>query len=80
MVFLFTKVAEVYSKLESVSSGNKMREILSDLFKIVPYEEIDVVVYLSSGRIASEFEDINFGIAEKMVMKSLAFASKKSIN
>ena len=80
MVFLFTKVAEVYSKLESVSSGNKMREILSDLFKIVPYEEIDVVVYLSSGRIASEFEDINFGIAEKMVMKSLAFASKKSVN
>ncbi len=74
----FSRVAAIYDQLEQITSGNKMREILASFFKKVPQEDIAQVVYLSAGKIASDFEDINFGMAEKMVVKTIASATKKS--
>ena len=73
----FSQVATMYEQLEKITSGNKMREILSSFFRKVPKEDMDKVVYLSVGKIASDFEDINFGMAEKMAIKSIAQATKK---
>ncbi len=78
MTFPFSKVVTVYEQLENVSSGNKMREILSVFFKIIPKEDLDKVVYLSTGSIASECEGINFGMAEKMVVKAISAATGKN--
>src|SRR3989344_5041696 len=75
----FAKIAEVYEKLEHITSGNAIRELLSKFFKTVSHNEIDKVAYLTLGQIAPEYENINLGIAEKMVLRSIAQASKQKI-
>ena len=75
---LFSRLADVFKQLENISSGNKMRAVLSDFFKKVPKSEICMVAYMTTGRIASEYEDIVIGMADKMVLKSIVLASKKS--
>jgi DNA ligase 1 len=70
----FKKLSEYFSKLESTSSRNSMVEILAELFKETPAKEIDKVVYLTQGRVAPLYEPIEFGMAEKMVIKAMALA------
>ncbi len=70
----FEKLVEIYGDLERTSSGNKMREILSDFFKKVPKDDIKIVAYLTLGRISSEFEGAVLGLAEKTALKSIAMA------
>lgn len=70
----FQKLVEVYEELEQTSSGNKMREILAEFFKKVSPEEIRVIAYLTLGQIASEYEPVVLGMAEKSVLKALAMA------
>ncbi|MBD3304337.1 ATP-dependent DNA ligase [Candidatus Woesearchaeota archaeon] len=79
----FSKLAGVFEKLEKVSSGNKMRGILAGFFKKVPGKEIAIAAYFTTGRIASQYEDIVINLAEKMVIKSIAEASgrpEKDVN
>ncbi len=75
----FDKLVEVYEELEKTPSGNKMREILSDFFKVVPVKDISIVSYLTLGQIASEFEGVVLGMAEKSVLKAIAVASGMEI-
>ncbi len=71
----FKKLAEVYEQLEKISSGNAMREILSELFKTVPKDDINIVAYLTLGQIDSQYECVVLGLAEKSVIKAIAAAS-----
>ncbi len=71
----FAELAEAYEELENTSSGNELRRILSGLFKKTSKREIDKVAYLTLGRIASDFSDVNLGMAEKMVLRAVALAS-----
>ena len=73
----FSDLAEVYEQLEKTSSGNALRRILADLFRKVQKNEIDKVAHLTLGRIASDYADINLGMAEKMVLRAVAEASGK---
>lgn len=70
----FQKLVDVYEELEKTSSGNKMREILSEFFKKVPKEDLAIVTYLTLGRIASEYESVVLGMAEKSVLKAISTA------
>lgn len=70
----FQKLVEVYEQLEETTLGNKMREILSEFFKKVPVEEMGVVSYLTLGQIASEYEGVVLGMAEKTAMKAISLA------
>ena len=70
----FQKLVEVYEELEKTASGNKMREILSGFFKKVSKEDIKVVAYLTLGQIASEYEGVVLGMAEKTALKSISIA------
>jgi DNA ligase-1 len=72
----FRELAAVFEQLEKTSSGNALRALLSALFKRVSKDEIDKVVYLALGRIASEYADIKLGMAEKMVLKAVAVAAQ----
>ena len=75
----FDKLVDVYEELEKTSSGNQMREILSDFFKTVPKDDIALVSYLTLGQISSEFESAVLGLAEKTVLKAIASAGAISI-
>lgn len=70
----FQKLVEVYEQLEKTSSGNTMREILAEFFKKVPPENIAIVTYLTLGQIASEYDSVVLGIAEKSVLKAISTA------
>jgi DNA ligase-1 len=71
------ELAQLYEKLEKTSSYNTMRDILSAFFKKTPKEELEHAAYLTLGQIASQFADINLGMAGKMVIKSIAQAGKE---
>lgn len=71
---LFKDLAEYFQKLESTSSRNAMVEILAELFKEAHESEIDKISYLLQGRVAPLFEPIEFGMADKMVVKAMARA------
>ncbi len=70
----FLELARLYEKLEKTSSYNTMRDILSNFFKKTPKDELEHAAYLTLGQIASQFADINLGMAGKMVIKSIAHA------
>lgn len=77
MPLSFYTLAKVFQQLEAVSSGNSMREILADFFKHCPKAEISIACYLTTGRISSEFEDINTGMADRMVLRAIASAFER---
>lgn len=70
----FSYFSEYLEKLEATSSRLSLIQILSELFKETPNEEIDEVVYLIQGRIAPFFAPIEIGMAEKNVAGSIAIA------
>lgn len=70
----FAKFATYLQKLESTPSRNQMIEILADLFHEAGKEEIDKICYLCQGRVAPLFEPLEFGMADKMVMRAIAEA------
>lgn len=75
----FKKLSEFFEKLEATASRNSMVEILAQLFKEASVHEIDKVVYLTQGRVAPLFEPVEFGMAEKMVLKAIAKAFDKPL-
>ena len=74
----FEILADAFEQIEKVSSGNQMREILAKFFRKCPKDEIDKTAYLLLGSIAPKSESVVLGMAEKMVLKSIALDSGKS--
>lgn len=74
----FSEFATYLEKLEATSSRLTLIEILSELFKKTPVEEIEKIVYLSQGRIAPFFAPVEIGMAEKNVAGSIANAFELS--
>lgn len=70
----FSKLALYFEKLEATSSRLILIEILSELFKVAPKEEIDKIIYLTQGRIAPFFQALEIGMADKTVAQALANA------
>lgn len=70
----FTHFATYLQKIESTPSRNQMIEILADLFHQAGREEIDKICYLCQGRVAPLFVPLEFGMADKMVMRAIAKA------
>lgn len=71
----FSKLAHVYEELEKTSSGNKMREILADFFKKVPKEDLGMISYLTLGQIASDYDNVILGLADKSALKAIITSS-----
>ncbi len=71
---LFGELAQYFKKIESTPKRNEMTEILADLFKKADKEEIDKIVYLLNGRVAPDYEKIEFGMSEKLVLRAMALA------
>ncbi len=75
----FQKLSEYFQRLEATASRNTMVEVLAEMFKETPVEEIDKVAYLTQGRVAPLFEPVEFGMAEKMVLRAMAQAFDVSL-
>jgi len=70
----FSELSSYFRKLEETSSRISMTEILAELFRTVSTEEIGMVCYLLQGRVAPLYEPIEFGIADKLMMRAIAQA------
>ena len=68
----FEKLVEVFEQLESISSGNEIREVLAKFFSIVEKDDIHIVAYLTLGKYSAEYESVILGLAEKSVLKALS--------
>ena len=71
----FARVAEHFDRLEATRKRNEMVAILAALFQTSNNAtEIAQIAYLSQGRVAPTFEQIEFGMGEALVAESLAQA------
>lgn len=68
----FRRLSEYLKMLDETSLRNKMTEILAELFKETKENEIGEVCQLLQGRVAPLFEAIEFGIADKMIIRAIA--------
>jgi len=73
---LFGELAQYFERIEKTTKRNEMMEILADLFRKVDKEEIDKIIYLLNGRVAPDYEKIEFGMSDKLVLRAMALALK----
>src|SRR5213594_4104046 len=71
----FARVVDAYEKIEATTKRLEMTELLVDLLRETPKEDLDKVVYLTQGRIHPDYEGIELGLAEKMVMRVVTHAT-----
>src|SRR2546426_9164844 len=71
----FARVVDTYEKIAATTKRLEMTELLVGLLRETPKEDLDKVVYLTQGRIHPDYEGIELGLAEKMVMRVLAHAT-----
>src|SRR4030042_6841455 len=70
----FSDLAQYFKKLEGTASRNAMTEILAELFHHASHEEIGKMCYLLQGRVVPLYEAIEFGIADKFMIRAIAKA------
>ncbi len=71
----YSILAEVYEKLESVSSKLEKTHLLADLFSKTPSDDLPKVVLLVIGRVFPVYSEYELGIATQMMMKAISKAT-----
>ncbi len=75
---MFQNVAEVFGRLEETSANTEMVGILGDFFSDLTPEQGRKVAYLLRGEVTPDYEGPEFGLASKLVIRSLAFGKNRS--
>lgn len=70
----FSDLAKYFQRLEATASRNSMTEILSELFRRAKPQEIGEICYLLQGRTVPLYEAIEFGVADKFMIRAIALA------
>ena len=70
----FSELAIYLQRLEETSSRNSMTEILADLFHKAKAQEIGELCYLLQGRTVPLYEAVEFGIADKFMIRAIVLA------
>jgi DNA ligase-1 len=73
----FAQLAKYFKTLEETPSRNTMTEILAEVFKGASKDEIREICYLMQGRVVPLYEAIEFGIADKLMIRAIAKAYDK---
>lgn len=71
----FAELVAVYDKIATTTKRLEMTDLLVGLLRSVPKDDLDKVVYLTQGRIHPDYEGIELGLAEKMVIRVVAQAT-----
>jgi len=66
----FSELSKYFEKIEKNSSRLEITRILAELFNKLNAQEIAKVVYLLQGRVGPAYEGIDFGMAERTIIKS----------
>jgi len=76
----YSKIASTYEQMDITSKRILLTNYLAELFKSTPVKIIDKVVYLTQGKLYPDFEGIEIGIADKLVIRVLSDISGLSKN
>ncbi|MEK7285767.1 MAG: ATP-dependent DNA ligase [Nitrospirota bacterium] len=68
----FSQLVSTFEKIEATSKRLEMFAILSDLFKEADTNEIAQIIYLLKGELLPAFHDINIGMSEKYLLRTIA--------
>ena len=71
----FADIAKMFDRLESTSARLEMTAILADFFRTVPIDELRDLVYIIQGKLHPDFYQIEFGMADRLILKAIAFTS-----
>ena len=69
----FSDLAVYFKKLEETPSRNAMTAILAEVFSKSNRDEIGKICYLLQGRVGPAYEALEFGIADKFMIKPFDF-------
>jgi len=67
----YAELVGYYHRLESTTKRLEMTDILIELFKKCRGEDIQRVVFLTQGILAPEYEGVQLGLADKLIIKAL---------
>ena len=73
----FSSLSHYLKKLEETDSRLEMKAILADLIKNATVPEIAPICYLSLGRLGPLFDNPQFNMASKMMVRAIAMAFKR---
>ena len=76
----FNSLVETFEQMEQTSSRIALTEYLVTLLKKTPADIIDKVTYLIQGKLYPDYEGIEMGVAEKMVLRAIASSSGKDVS
>ncbi len=71
----YATLVDAYEKLEATTKRLEMTDLLVALFKVVPKNELEHVVYLTQGRVFPDYAGIELGVAEKLAIRAIAQAT-----
>lgn len=71
MVMLFREVADAMDQVESTTKRLEMTSFLMELFKKADPAELEKLVYLLQGKVRPDYEGLEFGMADKLVLRAL---------
>ena len=70
----FKDLASYFEKIEKTTSRLEITKLLAQIFKKLTAKELEMTVFLLQGRVAPLYEKVEFGMAEKMVIKAAVLA------
>ncbi|MEM2088673.1 MAG: ATP-dependent DNA ligase [Thermoproteota archaeon] len=68
---LFREVADAMDQVESTTKRLEMTSFLVELFKKADPAELEKLVYLLQGKVRPDYEGLEFGMADKLVLRAL---------
>ena len=75
----FSIFSDAFEKMETTTKRLELTDILVGLIKEIPEDVISKAVYLIQGKLRPNFEGIELGVAEKLVMKAMSKSSGKPL-
>ena len=71
----FSIISDAFQKMEMTRKRLELTDILVKLLQEIPEDIISKAIYLIQGKIRPNFEGVELGIAEKLVMRSMSKSS-----
>lgn len=67
----YQKLTEVYENIGKTSKRLEKTYIISEFLKIVPSEELDIIILLLQGKIFPDYDETKIGMSTKLVLKAI---------
>ncbi len=74
----FSTIVNILEQMEQTTSRLELTNYLVTLFKNTPLNLVDKIIYLIQGKIRPDYEGIEMGIAEKMIIRIISQISNIS--